>query len=109
MVSGTAMGQGLTPAAPSASIVQPEDEPELNEPGGRVNVDENLITELFVNDEDLNTVLQLLGVQAQKNVVTGQSVAGRVTANFYGVTFYEALEAILNVNGYGYIERGNFI
>ncbi|MFI4892058.1 MAG: type II secretion system protein GspD, partial [Phycisphaerales bacterium JB058] len=88
---------------------QPEGEPSLNEPGGKVNVDENLITELFVNDEDLNTVLQLLGVQAQKNVVTGQSVAGRVTANFYGVTFYEALEAILNVNGYGYIERGNFI
>ncbi len=109
MVSGTAMGQGLNQAAPAASLVQPEDEPELNEPGGRVNVDENLITELFVNDEDLNTVLQLLGVQAQKNVVTGQSVAGRVTANFYGVTFYEALEAILNVNGYGYIERGNFI
>lgn len=84
-------------------------EPELNEPGGRVNVDENLITELFVNDEDLNTVLQLLGLQAQKNIVTGQSVAGRVTANFFGVTFYEALDAILNVNGYGYIERGNFI
>lgn len=109
MVSGTAFGQNLTQNAPSTSFVQPEDEPELNEPGGRVNVDENLITELFVNDEDLNTVLQLLGVQAQKNIVTGQSVAGRVTANFYGVTFYEALEAILNVNGYGYIERGNFI
>ncbi|HED53768.1 MAG TPA: hypothetical protein ENJ00_06165 [Phycisphaerales bacterium] len=110
MVSGTAMGQGLSSARPvSASMVQPEDEPELNEPGGRVNVDENLITELFVNDEDLNTVLQLLGVQAQKNIVTGQSVAGRVTANFYGVTFYEALDAILNVNGYGYIERGPFI
>jgi type II secretory pathway component GspD/PulD (secretin) len=27
----------------------------------------------------------------------------------YGVTFYEALDAILHVNGYGYIERGNFI
>lgn len=102
MVSGAAVG-----ALPAQA--QPEGEPSLNEPGGKVNVDENLITELFVNDEDLNTVLQLLGVQAQKNVVTGQSVAGRVTANFYGVTFYEALEAILNVNGYGYIERGNFI
>lgn len=101
-VSGAALS-----AVPA--MAQPEGEPSLNEPGGKVNVDENLITELFVNDEDLNTVLQLLGVQAQKNVVTGQSVSGRVTANFYGVTFYEALEAILNVNGYGYIERGNFI
>ncbi|MEL6310863.1 MAG: hypothetical protein AAFQ17_00620, partial [Pseudomonadota bacterium] len=85
-----------------------EEQPELND-AGVVNVDENLITELFVNDEDLNTVLQLLGIQAQKNIVTGQSVAGRVTANFFGVTFYEALDAILNVNGYGYIERGSFI
>jgi type IV pilus assembly protein PilQ len=32
-----------------------------------------------------------------------------VTANLYGVTFYEALEAILNVNGFGFIEEGNFI
>lgn len=94
----------------SVGVAQAQDEqPELNQPGGVVNVDENLITELFVNDEDLNTVLQLLGIQAQKNIVTGQSVAGRVTANFFGVTFYEALDAILNVNGYGYIERGSFI
>ncbi len=97
-------------AGTTAGVVHAQDEqPELNQPGGVVNVDENLITELFVNDEDLNTVLQLLGIQAQKNIVTGQSVAGRVTANFFGVTFYEALDAILNVNGYGYIERGSFI
>ncbi|MEM9167258.1 MAG: hypothetical protein AAGB48_09575 [Planctomycetota bacterium] len=102
VLAGTSLGYVGAAAAQ-------DDQPELNEPGGRVNVDENLITELFVNDEDLNTVLQLLGLQAQKNIVTGQSVAGRVTANFFGVTFYEALDAILNVNGYGYIERGNFI
>ncbi|MEL6797300.1 MAG: hypothetical protein AAFO89_10835, partial [Planctomycetota bacterium] len=96
-------------AGTTAGFTQAQDEqPELND-AGVVNVDENLITELFVNDEDLNTVLQLLGIQAQKNIVTGQSVAGRVTANFFGVTFYEALDAILNVNGYGYIERGSFI
>ncbi|MEL6497563.1 MAG: hypothetical protein AAF937_05970 [Planctomycetota bacterium] len=96
-------------AGTTAGFARAQDEqPELND-AGVVNVDENLITELFVNDEDLNTVLQLLGIQAQKNIVTGQSVAGRVTANFFGVTFYEALDAILNVNGYGYIERGSFI
>lgn len=105
LAAGTCLGLSGT-----ASAQQPGGEqPALNEPGGHVQVDENLITELFVNDEDLNTVLQLLGIQAQKNIVTGQSVAGRVTANFFGVTFYEALDAILNVNGYGYIERGNFI
>jgi type II secretory pathway component GspD/PulD (secretin) len=104
LAAGTCLGLSGT-----ASAQQQGEQPALNEPGGHVQVDENLITELFVNDEDLNTVLQLLGIQAQKNIVTGQSVAGRVTANFFGVTFYEALDAILNVNGYGYIERGNFI
>lgn len=76
---------------------------------GDIAVDENLITELSLEDEELNTVLQLLGIQAQKNIITGQDVTGRVTANLYGVTFYEALEAVLNINGYGYVERGNFI
>lgn len=76
---------------------------------GDIAVDENLITELSLENEDLTTVLQLLGIQAQKNIITGQDVQGRVTANLFGVTFYEALEAVLNINGYGYIERGNFI
>lgn len=76
---------------------------------GDIAVDENLITELSLENEDLTTVLQLLGIQAQKNIITGQDVQGRVTANLYGVTFYEALEAVLNINGYGYVERGNFI
>ncbi|MEO0512391.1 MAG: hypothetical protein AAF108_05785 [Planctomycetota bacterium] len=76
---------------------------------GEVQVDENLITELSVEDEDLNAVLQLLGIQAQKNIITGQDVSGRVTANLFGVTFYEALDAVLAVNGYGFEEEGSFI
>ncbi|MDX9910750.1 MAG: secretin N-terminal domain-containing protein [Phycisphaerales bacterium] len=76
---------------------------------GNVQVDENLIVELHVNDEDLSNVLQMLSIQAQKNIVTSRSVSATVTANLYGVTFYEALDAILHVNGYGYIEKGNFI
>ena len=37
------------------------------------------------------------------------NVAGSVTADLYGVDFYEALDAILHANGFGYRERGNFI
>src|SRR5678816_2892925 len=75
----------------------------------KVKVDEHLIVDLHVNDEDLSNVLQMLSIQSQKNIVTSKNVAAVVTANLYGVTFYEALDAILHVNGYGYIERGNFI
>src|SRR5262245_18190860 len=79
------------------------------EGGEKVKVDEHLIVDLHVNDEDLANVLQMLSIQSQKNIVTSKNVAAIVTANLYGVTFYEALDAILHVNGYGYIERGNFI
>src|SRR5207237_7818966 len=34
---------------------------------------------------------------------------GKVTANLYGVTVREALDAILKANGYAYREKGNFV
>lgn len=74
-----------------------------------VTVSEHMTVDLHLNDEDLATVLQMLAIQAQKNIVASQAVNATVSANLYGVTFYEALDAILHVNGYGYIERGNFI
>jgi type IV pilus assembly protein PilQ len=104
---------GSVPAAPKANTPgdaqPPADGAAQPEDDGKVKVDEHLIVDLHVNDEDLANVLQMLSIQSQKNIVTSKSVAAVVTANLYGVTFYEALDAILHVNGYGYIERGNFI
>src|SRR5262249_28090051 len=77
--------------------------------GEKVKVDDHMIVDLHVNDEDLANVLQMLSIQSQKNIVSSKNVSAVVTASLYGVTFYEALDAILHVNGYGYIERGNFI
>jgi type IV pilus assembly protein PilQ len=62
-----------------------------------------------VNNEDLTRVLQLLSMQSERNIVASPEVTAQVTADLYGVTFYEALDAILHVNGLGYIEKGNFI
>lgn len=75
----------------------------------KLSIDENNIVDLHVNEEDLSAVLEMLSIQSQRNIVASKSVTARVTANLYGVTFYEALEAILNVNGFGFIEEGNFI
>src|SRR5262245_28156665 len=75
----------------------------------QIRVDDNMIVDLHVNDEDLGNVLEMLSIQSQKNIITSKNVSARVTANLYGVTFYEALDAVLNVNGYGYAENGNFI
>src|SRR5262249_22159052 len=45
----------------------------------------------------------------QKNIIASKDVRGSVTANLYGVTVREALDAILASNGYAYREKGNFI
>lgn len=107
LLAGTApcAAQGLTqdgadaPAGQTASVA--------NKPA--VSVDENLIVELHVKDEELANVLQMLSLQSQRNIVASQSVSASVTANLYGVTFYEALDSILHANGFGYVEKGNFI
>jgi type IV pilus assembly protein PilQ len=65
--------------------------------------------DLHVKELDLSKVLQLLSIQAQRNIVASRNVAGTVTADLYGVDFYEALDAILHPNGFGYQEKGDFI
>ena len=75
----------------------------------RVRVDENNLVDLHVADEDLATVLEMLSIQSQKNIIASKNVSSRVTANLYRVTFFEALDAILNANGLGYVEQGNFV
>lgn len=74
-----------------------------------VTVSEHLTVDLHVQDEELANVLQILSLQSQKNILVSGTVSATVNANLYNVTFYEALDAILNVNGYGYVEKGNFI
>jgi type IV pilus assembly protein PilQ len=86
---------------------QSQDEPAIDP--SQVRVDDAMTVDLHVKDEDLANVLEMLSIQSQKNIIASKDVQARVTANLYGVTFYEALDAILNVNGYGYIEDGNFI
>jgi len=65
--------------------------------------------DIAVQDADLAQVLQMLSLQSRKNIITSRNVSATVTANLYDVTFYEALDAILKVNGYTYNEEGNFI
>ena len=65
--------------------------------------------EMHVNDASLLEVLRLLSLRSQKNIIASKDVDGRVSANLYNVTIHEALDAILQSNGYVYREKGNFI
>lgn len=106
--SALSVAQGQTGAA--SAIRNPMAQPSGSGLGTeKVKVDEHMIVDLHVNDEDLSNILQMLSLQSQRSILSSRNVSASVTANLYGVTFYEALDAILHVNGYGYIERGNFI
>ena len=98
---------GALASAASAQDRNPFGAPTPSTDG--VEVSEYLTVDLHVQDEDLGNVLQMLSIQSERNIVMSSDVSATVTADLYDVTFHEALEAILNVNGYGYVERGNFI
>ncbi|MBC8203474.1 MAG: hypothetical protein H8E91_06555 [Planctomycetes bacterium] len=74
-----------------------------------VVVDEFGTVDLVVNETEVTQVLEMLAIQSRRNIIASNSVAGVVSANLYDVTFNEALEAILRVNGFGYVEEGNFV
>ena len=65
--------------------------------------------DLHVKDLDVTKVLQLLSIQSQRNIVASRNVAGTISADLYSVDFYEAMDAILQPNGFGFQEKGSFI
>lgn len=78
-------------------------------PASHVSVSDAGTVEIHANEANLAEILKMLSVQMQKNIIASKDVRGTITANLYGVTLKEALEAVLKPNGYGYREKGNFI
>jgi len=76
---------------------------------GDVHISPEGRVEMHVRDLDLASVLQMLSLQSRRNIVASSKVSGTVTANLYGVTFDEALSAVLDSNDCGWQERGQFI
>ena len=97
-----------TPEADPINLFSDEDDTALPQ-GQTVNVGTFGEIDLHVKDLDLTKVLQLLSIQSQRNIIASRNVAGKVSADLYGVDFYEAMDAILATNGFGFEEKGNFI
>ncbi len=79
----------------------------LNEQGVKVGSFGEV--DLHVKDLEISKVLQLLSLQSQRNIIASRNVAGTISADLYKVDFYEALDAILHTNGFGYQEKGNLV
>ena len=69
---------------------------QADEGSAKVSVTDYETFEIAVQDTDLAQVLQMLSLQSQKNIIAGSDINATVTANLFDVTFYEALEAILD-------------
>jgi type IV pilus assembly protein PilQ len=65
--------------------------------------------ELHAQDLELTKVLKLLSTQGKKNIIASKEVSGKVTADLYGVTFEEALDAVLSATGFTYVKKDGFI
>jgi type IV pilus assembly protein PilQ len=70
---------------------------------------ENQRINLSVRNTDINAALEMLTSQAGLNIVSGPQVKGTVSVRLDGVPLGEALNAILNVNGFGFIEGDKVI
>jgi len=99
-------GDTQTPPAPAAPSQEQWSFERIRD---AVSVNPHDLVDLHVADAPLATVLQVLSIESERNIVAGNGVEARITADLHNVSFYEALDAILHVNGFGYVERGGFI
>jgi len=98
-----AVEEAATPAAGDSEKTGGEATFTLERPG--------FIKEIHFRDTPMRNAFQMLAlsVTGQKNIIATKEVTGKVTADLYGVTFMEALDAVVRSSGYVYEVDGNFI
>lgn len=100
---------GAAPATPAATSVFADTATPDDAAAQNVGMDATGKIDLHVKDLEVTKVLQLLSIQSSRNIVSTKNVVGNISADLYGVDFYEALDAVLHANGFGYREQGNMI
>ncbi len=95
------------PAAPECSPTIPTGDGSAvtAEANDSVHVDMADRVELHVKDLPIPDVLRMLSRETKRNILASKEVAGTVTANLYGVTLEQALNAILRMNNLGFLKK----
>jgi type IV pilus assembly protein PilQ len=104
------LAQTAAPAATtqgSAGVV-PE-APPGTATGDLLKADTGNLPSFSCKDLDIRLALRLLGANSRKNIICTKEVSGTVSTDLYGVTFKEALDALMRISGYQYREKDNFI
>lgn len=92
--------------APTAVTADPA--PSTRDPN-QVQVSPTGLIDVHCRQTEISAILEMLSYQLRTNIVTSSSVKGPVSANLYGVTLTEALDAILTPNGFTHRKVGNAI
>ena len=104
----TAVGQTSNGSTSSPSLessrAESRDEPTVQ----RINEPTELVT-LDYKDAELSSVLRAISYSYNLNLVATKDIKGKVTVALKDVTVEEALNAVLNVNGYTFTRKGNLI
>lgn len=64
---------------------------------------------LDFENEDLRTIINYITEGAEKNIVLGKEVSGRVTIKMFDKPWDEALESVLKMTGYAFKRYGDII
>lgn len=96
-------------AAPASGEAKKEKDEDAVVGTSFVTVSDRLMVDVIVQNDTINNVLQKLAVQTGRNIVPSPAVDRRIHATMYRVPFEQALEGLLEPNGLGYIEKGEFL
>ncbi len=81
----------------------------LEGPDIALSITEPSTFQIHVKGADIRDVLKMLSDQSRKNIVATKEIVGTVTADFYNVTFKEALDGVLEQAGFAYRQKGKII
>ena len=96
-------GVGWSQEAPTESSVVPPPASDV------VNIAPDGTFELHGQSADLRLVLKQLSRQGKKNIIAAKGVEGEISMDLYGVTFAQALEAVLHSSGLVSQKKDDFI
>ncbi len=86
---------------PSSSLAVPDPEEVRLTPAGML--------EVHIRNAALPDVLRMISVETRRNISVSPSVRGTVTADLYGVTLEDALDALVIPAGLTWFERDNLL
>jgi type IV pilus assembly protein PilQ len=104
------------PPAPAAPVVAPapaapreEPKPERRLTPAAPVAEAPARLSMDFKDVDINNLLRIIAEVSGKNIVAGEDVKGKVTVRLVDVPWDVALDNILRINGFGYVQEENII